>query len=142
MKKRFSIAAIILVVFAALAVTAVIYYKMKYPYGESHCCIINMMSSLETYAGDHAGHYPAGESTREASLSLLCRSNYINAYTIRGMTVPEKTVRNILDAGGLLGPDTCGWHYSDGLTRADDPRIALLYCKQPLGHNGQRTKDG
>lgn len=58
------------------------------------------------------------------------------------MIVPEATVRKILESGGLLGPDTCGWHYTDGLTRADDTRITLLYCKQALGHNGERTKGG
>ena len=29
-----------------------------------------------------------------------------------------------------------------GLTRADDPGLALLWCKSPLGHNGERTKNG
>ena len=100
------------------------------------------MGALEQYASENGGRYPTGESCPEASLSLLCRSNYLDAYTIRGMIVPEKTVRAVLDSGGLLGPDSCGWHYADGLTRADDTRIALLYCKQPLGHNGDKTKDG
>ena len=143
MRKRLITVAIVLGTIALLVVGGgMFYYKWKYPYGWSHCCIIGMMSSLEQYAEEHGGHYPAGESSPEASLSLLCRSNYIDAYTIRGMTVPESTVRPILERGGLLGPDSCGWQYVEGLTQADDPRIALLYCKQALGHNGQRTKDG
>jgi hypothetical protein len=142
MKKRLFIAVIILGIIAVLAIAMGTYYKAKFPYGSSHCCIINVMDSLEMYAEEHVGHYPTGGASPEASLSLLCRSNYLDAYTIRGMTVPEKTVRTILESGGLLGPDTCGWHYTDGLTRADDQRIALLYCKQPLGHNGDKTKDG
>lgn len=142
MKKRLFIFAVVLGIIAVLAIILGTLYKAKFPYGESHCCIINMMFSLEQYAQEHAGHYPTGEASPEASLSLLCRSNYLDAYTIRGMIVPEKTISTILGRGGLLGPDTCGWHYTDGLTRADDPRIALLYCKQPPGHNGQKTKDG
>ncbi len=142
MKKRRLIVAVVLGMIAGLAVAMGIYYKAKFPYGQSHCCISGMEGSLEMYAEEHVGHYPTGEASPEASLSLLCRSNYLDAYTIRGMTVPEKTVKTILESGGLLGPDTCGWHYTDGLTRADDQRIALLYCKQPLGHNGERTKDG
>jgi hypothetical protein len=142
MLKRHPIIITILAIIAVSAVSGRIYYKWKYPYGWSHCCIIAMMSVLEQYAMENGGRYPTGGSSPEASLSLLCRSNYLDAYTIRGMTVPENTVRKILDRGNLLGPDTCGWHYTDGLTRADDPRIALLYCKQPLGHNGQRMKDG
>jgi hypothetical protein len=142
MRRRLSIVAIVLGVIAVLVFAGGAYYKLKFPYGQSHCCIILVEGALEQYAMENAGRYPTGESSPEASLSLLCRSNYLNAYTIRGMIVPEDTVLKILDSGGLLGPDTCGWHYADGLTRADDTRIALLYCKQPLGHNGQRTKDG
>jgi hypothetical protein len=142
MKKRLSIVMIILGIIGVLAIAIGISYKTTYPYGWSHCCIDVMMFSLEQYAEEHGGHYPTGEISPEASLSLLCRSNYLDAYTIRGMTVSEKVVQTIFEKGRLLGPDTCGWHYTDGLTRADDQRIALLYCKEPLGHNGQKTKDG
>ena len=142
MRKLIINVALVLWIIAVLVSAGVVYYKRTYPYGWSHCCIDNMMLSLENYSADHGGRYPAGESSPEASLSLLCRSNYLDAYTIRGMTVPENTVRRILDSGGLLGPDSCGWQYVEGLTEADDPRLALLYCKQALGHNGQRTKDG
>ena len=136
------IAFIIVCVIAAAAASLSAYYKSKFPYGSSHCCIIGMMSALEQYAQENGGRYPVGGATPEASLSLLYRSNYIDAYTLRGMTVPEKTVRSILQAGGTLGAESCGWHYVPGLTRADDPGLALLWCKMPLGHNGERTKDG
>ena len=136
---------LLVAVSGTIAVTAIgvfVHYKRNYPYGSSHCCIIGMMGALEQYALDHGGIYPKGEITPEASLSLLCRSNYLDAYTIRGMTVPEKQVRRILERGELLGPNDCGWHYVEGLTQADDPRLALLYCKEALGHNGNRTEDG
>jgi hypothetical protein len=142
MKKRLFIFAVVLGVIAVLAIALGAFYKAKYPYGQSHCCIIGMSFSLEQYAREHGGRYPADESSPEASLSLLCRLKYEDAGTLRGMTVPEKTVKAIFEGGGLLGPDTCGWHYTEGLTRADDQQIALLYCKQPLGHFGQKTKDG
>lgn len=142
MEKRFYIAGIISGVIGVLAIAIGVQYKKTYPYGWSHCCIIAMSLSLDRYAEEHAGHFPTGEASPEASLSLLYRSNYVDANTMRGMTVPRKTVRRILEGGGWLGPDTCGWHYTDGLTFADDPQIALLYCKQPLGHNGERTEDG
>jgi hypothetical protein len=142
MRKRLITVAIVLGTTAVLVSGWTAYSKWKYPYGWSHCCIIGMKSSLEFYAEEHGGRYPAGESSPEASLSLLYRSNYMDAYTLRGMTVPETTVRRILEGGGLLGPDSCGWQYVEGLTQADDPGIAILYCKHALGHNGQRTKDG
>ena len=142
MKKRLRIFGIVVGIITVLMMAGRIYYRSTYPYGWSHCCIIAMMISLQNYADDHDGHYPAGEASPEASLSLLCRSNYLDHETIRGMTVPSATVYRIVDAGGLLGPDTCGWHYTEGLIRTDDPNLALLYCKQALGHNGQITKDG
>lgn len=142
MNKRLRIIASILGIVAILVIAGVVHYKSKFPYGQSHCCIIGVMGALEQYASENGGRYPTGESSPEASLSLLCHSNYLDAYTIRGMIVPEEAVRSILDCGGLLGPESCGWHYTEGLTRADDARIALLYCKQPLGHNGDKTKDG
>jgi hypothetical protein len=125
-----------------LVAGATLYYKAVFPYGQSHCCIIQMSGALEQYAEENGGRYPAGGATPEGSLSLLYKSNYVDAYILRGMTVPEKTVRTILEAGGVLGAGSCGWNYVPGLTRADDAGLALLWCKMPLGHNGQRTKDG
>jgi hypothetical protein len=119
-----------------------IYYKHTYPFGQSHCCIKNMYFALERYADENGGRYPAGQSSAEASLSLLYKSNFMDAHTLRGMTVSEETTRKILEGGGLLGPDTCGWHYVPGLTKADDPEIAILWCKHALGHFGERTKNG
>ena len=118
MRKRHVISGIILMVAASIAILG----KCKYPYGASHCCIIGMMGALEEYAQNNRGHYPTGQASPEASLSLLYRSNYIDANTLRGMTVPEITVSRILKSGGVLGPDTCGWQYIDGLTYADDNR--------------------
>jgi len=119
------------------------YNRHQYPYGASHCCINAMSLALYNYAEDHGGRYPVGESSPEASLSLLCNPEYMPVEEIfRGMTIPLATVHNALKNGGRLGPDSCGWHYVEGLTKADDPRLALLYCKVALGHNGQRTSDG
>lgn len=142
MRKRSIILISCLGTAAALALGAWAYLKWKFPYGRSHCCIVQMMFALELYAEEHGGRYPAGESSAEASLSLLYRSGLIDAYILRGMTIPEKKTRSVLQAGRLLSPESCGWHYVAGLTRADDGQIALLWCKEALGHNGERTKDG
>lgn len=137
------------IIFACLFVLGVVvigsyvaWYKSTYPYGISHCCIILMMGALDQYADDNGGKYPAGQSTSEASLSLLYMSNYVDPGILCGMTVPQKKVMDIVQEGGLLGPDSCGWHYVPGLTQADDPELALLWCKVALGHDGNRTKDG
>ena len=116
--------------------------RPRYPYGPSHCCIKGMMFALLDYADAHERFFPAGEVTPEASLSLLYREGFIDAETLRGKTVPEDVTRAILENGGLLGPDTTGWHYVEGLTRNDDRRIAILWDEVGLGHNGQVTHDG
>jgi len=142
MSKRRLIISLIVMVVVILLGRWMVYYTQTFPYGSSHCCIIQFICTLEQYAEENGGKYPAGESSPEASLSLLYKSNGMPPDILRGMTVPEKTVRRILEGGGLLGPDSCGWHYVPGLTRADDQKLALLWCKSALGHNGQRTKDG
>jgi hypothetical protein len=142
MSKRRIYAIVVLTAVGLLVAGATAYYRVTFPYGQSHCCIIQMSGALEQYAEENGGRYPAGEASPEASLSLLYKSNYVDAYVLRGMTVPERTVRSILEGGGLLGPESCGWQYVPGLTRADDPGLALLWCKSPLGHNGQRSKGG
>lgn len=143
MSKGRTLVIAVLGILVAMAAGGMFYYKWKFPYGYSHCCSVAMANALCMYAIDHAGRYPDGESSPEASLSLLHRSRYIpDPEILRGMIVPEAPVRRILESGGLLCPDTCGWHYVPGLSASDDGGIAILWCKVPLGHDGQRTKDG
>lgn len=118
------------------------YYHYEFPFGWSHCCIKNMMFSLEGYARDHGGAYPAGEATSEGSLSLLYGAGLTDPYTLRGKSVPESVAKAVLESGRLLGPDTCGWHYTPGLTESDNPKFGLLWSKEPLDHNGGRTDGG
>ena len=47
-----------------------------------------------------------------------------------------------LNAGQLLTPETCGWHYVEGLRKDDDSRLALFWDKAGLGHFGERLSDG
>lgn len=124
-----------------LALLAVGSWKRHYPYGWSHCCAKGLGMALLLYAEDHGGVFPAGGSSPEGSLSLLF-SNYLDAYTLRGKTVPLKVVEAALAHDGRLGPQSCGWHYVEGLTRSDDPGIAIVWDKVELGHNGERMKSG
>lgn len=133
---------LVLVMMIVLIGIGIGYHRTVYPYGRSHCCILIMMFALDGYAGENGGKFPAGGESPEADLTQLYRSGYVDAGTLRGMTVPEETVQKILKRGDLLGPDTCGWHYVSGLTQADNPRLALLWCKSALNHNGRVSKDG
>lgn len=131
----------VLVVLGAVFFGGRHYYRWKFPYGWSHCCDKQLMMALDQYAEDHGGAYPAGEATPEASLSLLY-PKYADANLLRSKTVPLEVVQAILERGERLGPDTCGWHYVEGLRRTDDRRLALVWDKIGLGHNGQRLSDG
>jgi hypothetical protein len=129
--------------FLAIVMAGYAWYAYEFPYGESHCCDVGLWFGLREYAEKHNGRFPAGQATPEASLSLLYGENaWGDPKLLRGKTVPESVVREILERGELLGPDTCGWHYVEGLTLADDPRLALFWDKAGLGHIGQRLPNG
>jgi hypothetical protein len=131
----------VVVILVAIGASLSRYMKWKYPYGMSHCCIKGMALDLRSYAMEHNGRFPSGGDTPEASLSLLY-SNYTGAYWLRGKTVPLEVAQAALAKDGKLGPGSCGWHYVEGLTEADDPEIAILWDKVGLGHNGERLKWG
>jgi len=132
------------IVGVVLALALCVYSQLpSYPYGWSHCCLKGLGLALLQYAEKHDGHFPAGAGSPEASLSLLYREDYgVGAELLRGKTVPVEKVRSILERGELLGPDTCGWHYVEGLTMSDDPELALVWDKVGLGHNGQDLHGG
>jgi len=109
------------------------WWRHRYPFGWSHSCDKGLMFALDQYATDHNGSFPAGESTPEASLSLLY-PDYGNEYLLHGKTVHVETVRRVLEGGGRLGPDTCGWHYVEGLRQGDNRDLALCWDKVGLGH--------
>src|SRR5262245_27795913 len=106
---------------AILALTAALlgaaWWRDRYPLGWSHCCDKQLMMALLMYADQHGGWFPKGEATPEASLSLLHREDpgLVTANLLRGKTVPEAAVQARLGAGELLTPETCGWHYVEGL---------------------------
>jgi len=111
--------------------------QWRYPYGRSHCCIKSMFLALELYAQEHGGIFPAGQASPEASLSLLHSEGLLDADILRGKTVKEERVREAFAAASPLGPETCGWQYVEGLSQADDARIAILWSKGELGHYGE-----
>lgn len=142
MLRVFAKVAIVGVFGVALLVGAGYWWRCHtYPYGFSHSCDKILSRVLHDYAEAHDGFFPAGEATPEASLSLLY-PEYANAKMLHGKTVPLELVGKRLERGELLTPDTCGWHYVEGLTLADDGRLALFWDKVGLGHNGERLSGG
>jgi len=135
------------VVFALLISLACGCWRQRFPYGWSHCCDLQLGQALREYASTHGGYLPAGEKTPEASLSLLYETvPWVNgpygANLLRGKIVPEAAVQARLDQGQRLTPETCGWHYVEGLRDDDDGQIAVCWDKVGLDHNGGLLLDG
>jgi hypothetical protein len=132
-----------LIVIAALIGAGYGWYCYDFPYGAKHACLKGLGLSLLIYAQQHDGHFPTGGGCPEASLSLLYREHYdMDAYILSGKTKSAEAADEILERGELLGPDTCDWHYVEGLTLSDDARLALVWDKVGLGHNGERLPGG
>lgn len=137
--KRFSITVfVILLIVLCLYASGRIYLAYRYPYGWSHSCDKGLALGLISYAQQHDGWFPRGETTPEASLSLLPHGGPTRADILRGKTVPLAVVQDRLDRGLRLTPETCGWHYVEGLRIDDNPELALFWDKAGLGHNGER----
>jgi hypothetical protein len=134
---------ILLLVPGILAAAGYGWYCFHFPYGYTHCCLKVLGLSLDSYAESHDGRFPTGESCPEASLSLISRGDLgVGPETLCEKTIPAERARRVLDRGDFLGPDTCDWHYVEGLTLADDPQIAILWDKVGLGHFGERLSGG
>jgi hypothetical protein len=140
MKKRWLL--VLLCVLLLVVGLSVAGYRLIFPYGYSHCCDKVLMFALLEYADEHGGAFPTGEASPEASLSLLY-PKHANAYVLGGKTVPDGVAEEILGRGERLAPESCGWHYVEGLRKDDDPRLGLVWDKVAgLGHNGNRWFGG
>ncbi len=120
-------------------------YRYYYPLGRDHRCDKLLWFALREYAEKHNGAFPSGEATPEASISLvhsLDQFGYEYAYLLRRRDVPEDVVRQMLQRGQLLDPDTCGWNYVEGLRLDSNSKLALFWDKEGLGHNGERLSGG
>jgi len=147
--KRLILATVAAVVIIPAILLALGYgwWRHHYPYGMSHCCDLNLYGALRQYATSHGWAFPAGEATPEASMSLLYREKcdygrLADERLLFGKTVSESVVKETLERGELLTPETCGWHYVEGLRLDDDPRLALFWDKVGLDHNGGRLAEG
>jgi hypothetical protein len=134
---------VLVVSVAGLIGAAYIWHRYTFPYGSSHRCLKGLGMALRIYAERHNGQYPTGGGCPEASLSLLYRDDHeIDGYLLCGKTKSAEAAQAILERGELLGPDTCDWHYVEGLTLNDDYQIAIVWDKIGLDHNGRRLPSG
>ncbi|HTU24726.1 MAG TPA: hypothetical protein VMF30_04985, partial [Pirellulales bacterium] len=96
-------------------------------------------------AQEHGGQFPTGGATPEASFSLLY-SECVGASLLLGKGYPEEPARKLLESGQPLTPETCGWHYVDGLRQQKDPRVnsrvAIVWDKFGSDHNSGLLPEG
>ena len=119
------------------------YMAYMYPYGPRHCCLKQISLSLLNYADENNGVFPAGQACPEASLSLLAKIKYgPGDEVLCGKTIPAEVSKRALAQTGVLGPDSCDGHYVEGFTNKDDYRLAVVWDKVGLGHNGERLAPG
>jgi len=142
--KRLRVCYVLLGILGSLMIIALVdygWYQHTFPYGRSHSCIKQIGLALAIYAEENNGWFPSGGETPEASLSLLY-GDLLNIYPLAGKTIPPAVAQQAMDEQGHLGPETCDWHYVEGLRDDDNPEIAVIWDKVGLGHNGQRLKSG
>jgi hypothetical protein len=130
---------ILILVIVSLVILAYGWRRYQFPYGMYHRCDKQLWSALRDYAEAHGGKFPSGEATPEASLRLLGK-DYAYLLVRRGESVEE--VEQMLDRGELLGPETCGWNYVEGLRLDSNPRLALFWDKEGLSEIGGRLSGG
>lgn len=130
-----------LAVAAMIVGGTLIWFRMTYPYGVHHICSKIIGLGFRQYAGSHGGWLPYGESSPESSLSLLCVEDTNVLANVGGKHVPPAVVRSAWEETGRLGPESCGWHYVEGLRQDDDPMIAAAWDKVVgIDHFGQRRR--
>ncbi len=137
-KTKIGIAVVVLVI-GSLFAAAYRHRRHQYPLGSYHRCDKQLHMALREYADTHDGRFPSGEATPEASLSLL-GSDYGYLLVRRGESV--EVVEEMLERGELLGPETCGWNYVEGLSVDSNHELALFWDKEGLSEVGRRLPEG
>jgi len=142
-RKLLKWSALVLAILGVIVGAVLGWYRYTFPYGSTHCCLKQLGLALHNYADLYDGHFPSGGGCPEASLSLLYRGGFgMDGWILCGKTKSPEVAQEILERGELLGPGTCDWHYVEDLTLCDDYRLALVWDKVGLGHNGQRLPHG
>ena len=138
--KRLAIAGLILIVLGVVG--GWIWWRYTFPFGYSHACSKGLGLTLRIYAGDHDGWLPYGGPTPEASLGLIAKDDAASAeWVLGGKNVKPEVVKAALARDEGITPETCGWHYVEGLRETDDPQIAVAWDKvEGLWHNGNRRR--
>ena len=110
-----------LIVAACVIGGTLIWFRMSYPYGPSHCCASELGTNLIRFTTDHGGWFPQGARSPEGSFSLLHTNYEPNLQRLRGKMVSLATAEAAWQRQGQLDADSCGWHYVEGLSATNDP---------------------
>ena len=142
-KKKFKVVLPFFVLIVVGLVAVEVTYHLVFPFGYSNASSERLGKDFLTYATNHNHWFPYGESTPEASLGLLYKDDTnAAALMLGGKIVSRDTAAATLKEHGRISPETCGWHYVEGLRDDDDDAIVVAWDKaKSLGHYGQRTSN-
>jgi hypothetical protein len=132
----------LLITFAVLAVpVAGVYawWHWKFPYGHRTCFMPCMLNSLQVYAWDHEGAFPAGTNSYRALQKLF--PEYLPvADNFAGVSGNIRAARRIVSSSGTLTSNESSWVYIPGLSLNDDPALVILYERaRGISGNGARS---
>jgi hypothetical protein len=122
---------------AAAVIVCITFYIKTHPmvFNESsfeHAhCIVQTGSAFRNYADDHNGHFPF--STNGYGDALLLLSNYVGDFwaCLTGPGYDGQVFAMAAQTGQHIPEIECGRVYVQGLTKSDNPEIALLFDKMP-----------
>lgn len=126
----------IILVIVALGLYA--FYRYKYPYGYNHCCDLLLLRALEEYAETHERISSRGIDAGGLAEHALQQRRLGVARPPARKNRFGSVAREVLKRDGRLGPESCGWHYVEGLRVDDDYHLAIFWDKVGLGHSGER----
>jgi hypothetical protein len=119
---------------AAVSVALGFWYVKSHPmvfneslWGHAHC-MPQASGALLTYAEDHGGQFPYSTNGYGNALLLLTpeRSWF---YFINGPGYDNSPFEEAFDTGGRVDERRCGRVYVQGLSKTNDPKIAVLFDK-------------
>jgi hypothetical protein len=119
---------------AAVVVFCVLYVRMhplvfNESFFEHSHCIVNTGLSFEMYASDHDGHFPA--DTNGYGNALLQITNEVAGFwaALTGPGYDGKVFADAARTGRRIPEAKCGRVYIQGLSKTNDPDIAIFFDK-------------
>ena len=140
MRKRITIALVLLVVLGAAGIGGVFLYVRLTQHPAASCpnCRSFIYYSLEEYAQQHEGWYPRGGKDPLDSLSK-CVTDEANVHVFTSHALSSDHVAYWRQQRSF-SPEFCCYRYNEGLREDDPGGLILLYYFEPTRWQGHSSK--